>query len=166
MLSEGYEINVFTLTRLDQMAMGCLMALLERKGFLTKTHFKVYLGLFIIGGIAVLGVSKLDYVLLNTFKHYAFGICYFGLIGLSATGSNKLIFNKIMKINFIQYLGKISYGIYIWHILAIKIVLKFSTNIVLIDFLLVIILTIFLSTLSFYLLEKPFLKLKKYTSYA
>ena len=94
MLSEGYEINVFTLTRLDQMAMGCLMALLERKGFLTKTHFKVYLGLFIIGGVAVLGVSKLDYVLLNTFKHYAFGICYFGLIGLSATGSNKLFFTS------------------------------------------------------------------------
>lgn len=166
MSSKGYEINVFTFTRLDQLAMGCILALLELKGYLKKTYFKVYFSLFVFGLFAIFGVSLLNFVLLNTFKHYAFGICYFGLIGFSAIGSDQLIFNKIMNINFIQYLGKISYGIYIWHMLAINLLIKFSTHFVLIDLALVIIITIVIATLSYYFLEKPFLKLKKYTSYS
>lgn len=69
-----------------------------------------------------------------------------------------------------NFLGKISYGLYVYHGLIIGFVLLFfkTNNLFLNNFVLysiVILLTILLSTFSYFILEKPFLKLKskKYT---
>src|SRR6185312_9939234 len=49
MLSNNYNTNYFTLTRVDQLAMGSLLAILERKGRLNINHIKFYYIAFISG---------------------------------------------------------------------------------------------------------------------
>lgn len=166
MLSKGMEINVFTFTRLDQLVLGGALAIVEVKGLLVKKNYKYFLALFFIGAIFIGLTSFMNYFNLNLFKHYAFGICYFGLIGFCAIASNKMFLNRILLMNAMQYLGKISYGIYVWHILAIDLVKDYlGTKIVFFDFFLVVLITIVISMLSYGFIEKPFLNLKKYYKY-
>ncbi|HKB44505.1 MAG TPA: acyltransferase [Chitinophagaceae bacterium] len=72
----------------------------------------------------------------------------------------------ILNLPLSVYLGKISYGIYMWHSLVIVFVLKVSPLVInntlisqLFVYSSVIILTIILASISYYLFERPFLKL-------
>ncbi len=167
MLKEGYEINVFTFTRIDQLVLGCILALLERNGYLTSKYLRFYGSILILGFVLVAVVNTFDYFYLNLFKHNAFGILYFGLIGWVIVSSENMLFNKFLTLRSVQYLGKISYGIYVWHILVIDFLNHYvKTGIVLLDFLIVSLATILIATISYQYLEKPFLNFKKYFAYA
>lgn len=166
MLGNGLEIDVFTLTRLDQLTLGGILAILEIKGFLDFKQLKYYISIFLAGLVLIALTSTLDEFNMNLYKHYAFGTCYFGLIAVSAISPKGAILNKLLSLRIMQYLGKISYGIYVWHVLAMDIVNRyFLTNFVIVDFISVLLTTITISALSFKFLEKPFLDLKRYFSY-
>ena len=65
-----------------------------------------------------------------------------------------------------QYLGTISYGIYVWHALSIDIVNNYLlTNWILLNFMLVVTITVIISSMSYWFVEKPFLNLKRFFSY-
>jgi peptidoglycan/LPS O-acetylase OafA/YrhL len=166
MLRNGLEIDVFTFTRLDQLTLGGILAIIEKKGGVHEKQLKYYYLIFILG-ILLIGFTKtLNYFNLNVYKHYSFGICYFGLIAVIATSTNKSILNRFLSLKLMQYLGKISYGIYVWHVLALDIVGNFLlTGYTAIDFALVILVTILISSISFKFLEKPFLNMKRKFSY-
>jgi len=75
---------------------------------------------------------------------------------------------RMLNLSLINYLGKISFGIYMLHPLAIIIAIKsFGLQInngfmsLFLLYVTVILLTIAMSSLSYYFLEKPFLKLRK-----
>jgi peptidoglycan/LPS O-acetylase OafA/YrhL len=166
MLGKGYDIDVFTFTRLDQLTMGGILAIIEKKNLLSSKYKYYYLSVFLIGAILIAYCSTFDFFKLNLFKHYAFGICYFGLIAISASNSERSLFNRVLSLSFMQYLGKVSYGIYVWHVFALDLVnnLLFTRSI-LVNFGLVLLITIVISALSYKFLELPFLNLKKYFSY-
>lgn len=92
-----------------------------------------------------------------------------GLIVLSFTKNSQSLFINILRMDFIVYLGKISYGLYIFHIISISAVDKIYRNIYNTSFeqnLFFILsssflLTVLISILSYYLLESPFLKSKE-----
>ena len=70
---------------------------------------------------------------------------------------------NLANIPFISYLGKISYGLYVYHGLVITLMFQFIKKIDLSFTALFIItlgITVFISSLSYQFLEKPFLKLK------
>lgn len=74
---------------------------------------------------------------------------------------DELIFNKILCSKTLQYLGRISYGIYVWHILSLAILDKFFiSKILFLDILLTLGLTILLAHLSYYYFEIFFIRLK------
>ncbi|MBC7606921.1 MAG: acyltransferase [Burkholderiales bacterium] len=163
MLNHHYEIDVFTFTRLDQLALGCILAILEYKGILEKTSNRIFLGLMILGFILVAYSSTFSYFYLNLFKHNAFGLLYFAVLAFCIKAATTSWLNRFLTSAVMQFLGKISYGLYIWHVLAILLMEHYFRSLGLMaDFSLLLLITIIMSTLSFYFLETPFLKLKKY----
>lgn len=167
MLSQGFLIDVFTFTRLDQLTLGGILALFEIEGFLEKKYNRVYLFTFILGLLLIVFTSILPEFWMDLLKHNAFGICYFGLIALAVTSTKESLLTKFLSNPIMQYLGKISYGIYVWHLLASQFVNRFlKTESVIFNFVTLLALTILISAVSFQFLETPFLKLKRYFSYS
>lgn len=75
-------------------------------------------------------------------------------------------FQSILEDQVMNFLGRISYGIYMYHPIAISLFLFYSrlyhvSYSPVLMVILVLIATIFFAFLSFHLLERPFLKLKK-----
>ena len=163
MLKANYEINVFTFTRLDQLALGCILAIVEYRGFLTDKYNKLFLSLFIIGAVMIAYFGSVSEFNQNLFKHNAYGLFYFGLIGFCIASNQSSFLNKFLTLPVMQFLGKISYGLYVWHMLAL-ILLEYYIKPVnlIVDFSLLCLITIIMSALSYYLIENNFLRLKKY----
>ncbi len=67
-------------------------------------------------------------------------------------------FNKIMSLKPVVFIGTISYSIYLWHVFILKSLAGVASGIA--GFYLNLFATIILSTLSYYLIERTFLKLK------
>ena len=165
MLKNGYSINYFTFTRVDQLLMGAILALLESNGFFKDRHALKKM-LFI--GLTVFPIAVIVYIFSGKFyfikemmKYPILGLFFFAAIGLLISTKDKNIINLFLTSKVLQYLGKISYGLYVWHIFALRIVEKFLlTKMWIIDMFLEISLSIFLAHLSFFLFEKYFLELK------
>ena len=163
MLNDGYNINVFTFTRIDQLALGCILAILEHKGILAKINTKVFLVIMAISTVFVAYSSRLENFYLDLVKYNAYGFLFFGLIGYCITSESNALFNRFLTFAPMQFLGKISYGLYIWHVLVMLLLEHYIKSFgMIIDFSVMVIFTIILSSLSYYLLESKFLSLKKY----
>lgn len=165
MLNEGISINKFTLTRMDQIMMGSYLAILEIKGFFER---KGALKKMILAGLLILPIGIITYIIGDNVSHLKemvkypiLGILFFSLIGGLISLKERNIINKILASNSFQYLGKISYGIYVWHILVLLMLKQFyiSKNLI-VDLSLTIGLTILFAHLSYYYFEVYFLKLK------
>jgi len=90
----------------------------------------------------------------------------FGILIINMALNNKVIFS--LEYPLLNFLGKISFGIYVYHLIAFdlgRIIYQDFLFPTLLNFILGLFLTVILSTISYYLIEKPFLrsKLKKYT---
>ena len=84
--------------------------------------------------------------------------------------NSKLKINKILSFRPISFLGKISYGLYLYHYMGLglfnkkNLELLFSTDAISLRFLLPLLLTIIFAISSYIIIEKPFLRMKgKYT---
>ncbi len=106
------------------------------------------------------------------FYNYEYIAIYFLLMGLSTTlflfgVMNSDFLKKIFSKKPLVYLGKRSYGLYLYHLLGIELSAYllgktiFASNNGLVSFLFALGITIFVSVLSYKFIEKPFLKLKK-----
>jgi len=165
MIDNGYSINYFTFTRIDQIMVGSILALLEIRNIL-YTKKTAYTFLIMILSILPLGVllyqfqSSFQYIN-ELLKHTILAFFFFAVIGIIIINPTSKIIRFLLLNKIIQYLGKISYGIYVWHMMVIYMLQKllFFKNILL-DIFLVILLTIFISHLSYYYFEVKFLKLK------
>jgi peptidoglycan/LPS O-acetylase OafA/YrhL len=102
-----------------------------------------------------MGDSVLDHRLVNTLYYPFVGMGYgfFFLLVLTIPS-----LNKIMSLKPMVFIGTISYSIYLWHVFALKIVGGLSTSAG--GFLISLIATLIISTISYYLIERTFLKLK------
>ncbi|HLI81410.1 MAG TPA: acyltransferase [Candidatus Binataceae bacterium] len=162
-----------TLTRLDPLAAGILLAVLTiGKRFQPRAATRSVL---LLAGVAmILAVSAWC----NPFKTPNSALTLF--LGYPAAGAGcAMIVAAFLGVSFRTtsplartgiYLGKISYGLYIWHLLALAIVLKalarplpwasewIDTNTF--AALCALGLTIALAAVSYRLLERPFLNLK------
>jgi len=165
MLKNGLSINKFTFTRIDQILMGAYLAVLETKGFFIKKgslNKMVLLGLSVLPFAVIVYLSSATFPLLKEMTKYLFlGLIFFSIIGCLITLNKDHFINRILSGSILQYLGRISYGIYVWHILALIILKKFwISKILLLDLLLTFGLTIIMAHISYFYFEKIFLKLK------
>lgn len=157
-------IGVYTLTCIDCFAWGALLAYCRKEQYeLKKIMYVATLPIFLIWIIICLSTSDADLLKILFFRT---STSMMGLVLIYFTLQPNLI-AKIMSFSPLRQLGKISYGVYLYHmivpqlffILLEKLHIPIPENaghwlsaIILIGF----------SVLSYYLLEKPILSLKKY----
>lgn len=132
MVAQGapyYAIHFHTFTQLDAIAWGGLLAVAVRRGWLVDWPLVLRRGLM-IGG-AVLAVMTQRYLAED--KPFAgWALVAYPLFAIAAV----LVVGGVMRANshepswlthpWLVRLGKISYGLYVWHLLAILLVYKFG----------------------------------------
>lgn len=166
--SQGFR-QFHTICALNDLAVGALMAYF----FLYKpdqvSHFfaKVSRGktlLIYMGGFLMIYFMK-DLIAVSILGYFTrlLPACFFAFVILEQILSPHSLF-KVGAKPFFTWLGQLSYGLYLFHMVAISIVVliieRHPLNIFLQIFL-ALGLTVLLSFLSFRFIERPFLNLKK-----
>lgn len=170
MVSHHIEVFYFTLSRMDELAVGALLALWELKGKLQESESKKFIWLF---GLILIPTFILWYFtsgmkidLIQIVKFILLAFCYFCFIGFAITCKANHWMKKILQQKFLLYSGKISYGLYVYHPLCFLIVNKyFKSSSIIIDFITSFIFCYVIASLSYYLFESLFLSFKKKFSY-
>lgn len=165
-LEIGIDITKNTITRFDQILLGAILALMEFYEVFEKQKEKskrLFLLIFI--AIGALGLTIYLYsssypFLKNLFKYNILGILFFVLIGYLIILPNGNKINTLLRSSILQYLGKISYGIYIWHVFVLIVFKDIITEIIWLDLIWVSMLTITIAHFSFKYFEQYFLKYK------
>ncbi len=148
-------------------SLGGLMAILNEQ---KKIDFLIFNKPFrvILYGLFVLYFNTNIFEFGLEFLNHGFSAILFSLFILNFSSERELI----IKNKFLNYLGDISYGIYMYHMIALYIILylgmKLNLSVVIGDIgailffnITSIILTIILAHISFYYFEKRFIKMKK-----
>jgi peptidoglycan/LPS O-acetylase OafA/YrhL len=163
----GYLTKVHTLTHLDGLAVGSLIALsLRMFDFDRKIWKRVAIAGVTLGVAGAVNMQFRGSVLTDTLLALGFG----GMLvaGLLATG-RKSLYSRILTLRPLKYLGTISYGLYLIHILCFVVIgaldLKMVKYGVWGDLAVVavrIVLSISVASLLWHGFERPILRLKKY----
>ena len=166
------NLKLHSLYAVPDFCIGTLIAIIcHRKkggfnflaGLPTFTYASVYILLVGMYVIKTFRVTNLDPILTNLI----FAVCY-GLILFDQSFNNRRIFNA-GRFFFLNYLGKISYGLYIYHELAISLMEKLFNFFkpvqpfgkTLLQAISTLALTILIAHLSYRYFEKMFLRMKE-----
>ena len=153
--------NFYSLFKIDVLTIGAFAAILcfEKNTILDKIiNFKVFI-------VAIL-LLLYFYTNENLFIERIVYSILFALLILNLVNLQSL--STVLEFKAINYLGKISYGIYMYHLILIVMILNILIKLNCFNNILLYVLsftvTIVVSSLSYEYIEKPFLKLKlKYT---
>ena len=157
----GSNIRRTVLYRLDSIVFGFILFFYKDK-IIDKFMNKVWLFVSII----FISIIIYNILIINSSQNLIlFKIIFHYLIGL--WGSLVVLFfyitdKKIKKRPLIQinlFLGRISYSIYLFHLMIIYIISSFSVSIIL-TIVLFLLIQISISSLLYYYFEKPILKLR------
>jgi peptidoglycan/LPS O-acetylase OafA/YrhL len=174
-----HEVEVFycnTLTRMDSLLVGCFLAVHLKQGKeISISTIKVILLSFImliVASLAIFGNVRQDNMLFPTVG-YSISAAFFGAILYLLVRHETHLLPWLKHLKALSFLGKISYGMYVYHI-PIYLILNYLISLVIDDHsmsflghalvvsVLSLLFTIIASTISFYFLEKPILSLKKH----
>ncbi len=173
----------------DAFGMGSLLAyyLLYEREFLGTLLKKNYILLIMI--VAFIGDIVYSHYYINDYiecqtvlERFLFSLCCFWFVGIASIGSYSGIKKQFLENKAVVYIGKISYGIYIYHDFVFSLLTMylnpvlmkyfhvnpkylldpaFSHNNIITTALLLFTITFIASSLSWYLLELPISKLKE-----
>lgn len=170
-------IKVFPLTSLDFLGMGALIAIAQKNPNLLLWGLKPERLL----KIACL-VAALIFSLIQTLKYLGYQnvlsyvistsslvICCGCLISLASYGIGG-IWKPVLEFSALRFIGTISYGLYLYHFFVASYLEQWFPNLVLdnleqnawVRFMIFSIVSFVIATLSWFLIEKPLLRLKKY----
>jgi peptidoglycan/LPS O-acetylase OafA/YrhL len=152
-------------TRADSLLVGCVVAMLTTWHMLPKSPIVK----LILGWSGFLSLLLIATYLVNAFDVlektlYTIGFSIFaianGLILLQILYAPPRAFLILLQHKLLVWLGKVSYSLYLWHFVAITLMLRVSVPNG-IRVLLTIPLAFGLAGFSFYCVERPFLRMKK-----
>ena len=162
----GFEVFYFTGTTMDALAIGAMLAVKEKNSTLSKRSLTFYLNCFsfIIGSALVLWLFSggKGLLIIQAFKGTFIASIYYLLLSMIINSHKGSLVKKLLNQKFLLYTGKISYGLYVYHVLCFSLYSKyFKTSYLLVDFLCCLLLSYAVASLSYYLLEAQFLSLKE-----
>lgn len=158
-------LSIMYFSRFECMIIGAICAyLLHRKKIqILKLLYTKYVQIICYVTICIFLITGLKIPVIN---HIVYSILY-GVIILNISTNPDSIFQLENKV--LNYLGKISFGLYMYHELSIRIsinlIKKFPMNFLgvlpeVILYVFSLIFTISIASMSYFFLEKPFLRLK------
>lgn len=166
-LQADIDITHNTFTRFDQLLFGALLALIERDRVIKNIKtikFSNILGLTILIfllGFIVYSLRSMMPVLKEILKYNILSLFFFLLLYLLIFSEKLTRTNRLLEGTLFQYLGKISYGIYVWHPLILLLIIQFlPLNWIFLNLVIAIIATIIVAHFSYYYFEKYFFKFK------
>lgn len=168
--NQGYEVFYFTFSRMDEIVIGSLLAILEAEGRFKQDSAKK----FIIGFVGVLIPTIVIWVSVNgkamgyiqVFKYNLLALCYFCLVGYAICVKESGIVARILSSRFFTFTGKISYGLYVYHPLCYMLVSAYlPQQSILQSFLISVGISYLAAYASYNLFESRFIALKKYFEY-
>ena len=91
---------------------------------------------------------------------------YFATIGFILSIREGHLINRFLRTKFLNYTGKISYGLYVYHPLVYLICSKYvDTEYLALNFIIRLVISYLIAGFSYHFFESAFLKLKKYFEY-
>lgn len=146
--------------RADSFLLGALAAMMTVNKEVSYPRCKIFLGVVMMFGSASLQSFEVD----SLYQIFGYPMVAVGCVIVLVASQTDKIRDSFISCNLFRYLGKISYGIYVFHVISLALVAKFLNSTGSYDnvlhALIGLMLTIFISAISYRLLEKPFLKLK------
>jgi peptidoglycan/LPS O-acetylase OafA/YrhL len=170
LLEAGVDVFYFTLTRLDALSLGSLLALLEPS---ILEHRALSMKRFLYGLSATLAplvplyliFSKSHAIWLESVKYPLIGTFYFCFLGFAITMPRDFLVCRILTSAPMCFFGRISFGLYVYHEFCFFWVGHFLANW---DPLVLLPIAFGAATLiayvSFRVIESPFLELKGHFS--
>jgi peptidoglycan/LPS O-acetylase OafA/YrhL len=158
-VSTAYVYNAFD-TRFDNLAIGCLLATLVRGGKVPRAIARPsnFVALLAIGLLVVSrSFSPQTY-------HYTLGFTIDALLIAVIVIQAILLHDSIcwrwLEYPVTRYIGTISYAMYLYHIWGIGAAMRLQAKLHVWPLPAAILITIVLASISYYVVEKPFLALK------
>lgn len=162
-----YHLYLHTLSRMDVILLGGMLAVIY-----LKKPFTFRVSNTVMAGIIAFLVIMMAYDDMSNYENIFNGVLrksiYMVLLAIPLMDFlfNDKRRNRILEFRPLLYLGKISYGIYMYGNILVLVVIKkimygFHINNIYVYFTLIIILSLIIPVISYELLEKPFLKLKQ-----
>lgn len=166
LVKNHYEVFYLTFSRMDELAVGALLAILEINKKLTNQHSKKFLFAFALVIIPTIGLwvnnNSSGNSSLQVFKFILLSLGYFCLIGYVITIKNTSIVKKFFSSSILNFTGKISYGLYVYHPVCFLLYNKFlGQQSLLLNFFGSFLAAYIMATISFYSFESYFLNFKK-----
>ena len=168
------SIYVFPTTCFDSFGVGALLAYMyqyEKEKLLNVLNNKIYFFLSICFFIVLIVYSRIyidGYKECRTvIERFSFSVICFWIVGWGVFNEYTGVYKRVLEMKIIVYLGRISYGLYIYHNFIGQIPMinrnRFFTSCLadnLTKACIYFSLTILISTISFFLLELPINKFK------
>lgn len=171
-LNTGIGVFYFSLTRFDSIAFGALLALLTIRNHSIDSRPLTYLiraslllfPLILLPMFVLFSGSQYDW--LQIVKLSLIPAFYWALIGFCVLDPKANMLNKFLSVPILRWLGKISYGLYVFHPICFEIIHRFITpHSFFTDVALSFGITIVIAFLSFHFFESPILQLKNRFQY-
>lgn len=151
-------------TRADVLLMGCVLAMILSWHLMPKllesraARYALWPGLGFLGAWVLVGDEASTHVLI--WGYTATGVAC-AILVINAISTRSVRFRAILRWRPLAWLGKVSYGFYLWHYLVISAIRKGQPAMSDIAVLAIAVpVALILTTASWRLVEKPFLKLK------
>lgn len=161
MFSSNIEVFYFSFTRFDELCFGALLAIAEaEKKILSSLVLRITAVVCLTALVFCFVKSGERSLTVQVFKFSLLGMLFYS--GLALLLKEKVsVVSHFFSSKPLMFIGKISYGLYIYHPFAFLVIeTYFSTSNVWVNFISCITSSFALSITSYYLLEKPFLRLK------
>jgi peptidoglycan/LPS O-acetylase OafA/YrhL len=168
MLWEGEHsirrIHFGTDARIDQFLIGCLVGVLASWNFLPKTPRATFF-CKISAVISVILIIYLGLTLHETDPFMSRGATTLvaaasAVVIINLISSPVGLLNRFLEMRFLVWVGRISYGLYLWHFPIFRQVMALGLHPAL-TLIIEVGITFIVAILSYHFIEKPFLRLKK-----
>lgn len=169
LIANGYGVFFFTLTTVDALALGSLLAVKENTIGAAKREYHKYIFFisFFLTIIVWFFVGAKGWLWVQTIKLPLVAFVYYGFLGWVIAEDGNIVTRKILCGKPFLYTGKISYGLYVYHPFIFHYLAKyFKTGNIALNILLSFSLSYMLASISYYLFERPILSFKKYFEYS